>query len=139
MTEPHDIAPRVRSLISERIESFEQLEVLKLLSSQPTRDWTAAAVGRELRIDADLAAMALHSLAVRELVVMRRSEREPTFRFGSANPSLSLAAEDLLRAYADDPLGIVRLLSANAIERVRTAATRAFSDAFLYRKDKKDG
>jgi hypothetical protein len=45
----------------------------------------------------------------------------------------------LIAAYREYPIPIIKLMTANAIERLRTAALRTFADAFLLRKDKDRG
>ena len=45
----------------------------------------------------------------------------------------------LERLYRDEPIQIMQLMSANAIERLRTSTIRAFADAFVVRKDKGRG
>ena len=60
-----------------------------------------------------------------------------TYRVQSEEAEATI--ERLARAYKDQPMPVIKLMSANAIERVRTAALRTFADAFLIRKDKKDG
>jgi hypothetical protein len=51
----------------------------------------------------------------------------------------SCAVNDAARfAYTQNPARVLRLLSANAIERVRTSAVHAFADAFVLRKQDRD-
>ena len=45
----------------------------------------------------------------------------------------------LVEVYEEQPIEIIKLMSANAIERVRTAALRAFADAFVLHKGKDNG
>lgn len=45
----------------------------------------------------------------------------------------------LASVYTSRPIDIMRLMSANAIERVRTAALRTFAEAFVIRKDGRGG
>jgi hypothetical protein len=63
----------------------------------------------------------------------------PEFRYAPATVALDAGVSALARAYADQRLEIMKLISANAIERLRTAAIRAFSDSFLIRRKRRDG
>jgi len=45
----------------------------------------------------------------------------------------------LVEVYEEQPIEIIKLMSTNAIERVRTAALRAFADAFVLHKGKDNG
>jgi hypothetical protein len=47
--------------------------------------------------------------------------------------------KDLAEAYGARRLEVMRALSKNAVERVRTSAIRMFADAFLIGRKKKDG
>jgi hypothetical protein len=47
--------------------------------------------------------------------------------------------EQLIALYDAQPIETVKHVSANAIERVRTAAFRAFADAFVIRRSKDNG
>jgi hypothetical protein len=44
----------------------------------------------------------------------------------------------LERVYAEQRLAVIKLMSDNAIERLRTGAARAFVDAFLIGRKKND-
>ncbi len=44
----------------------------------------------------------------------------------------------LERAYAERPILIIQLMSANAIERLRNVALHTFADAFVLNKKDKD-
>jgi hypothetical protein len=45
----------------------------------------------------------------------------------------------LLEVYESNRIELMMLLSANAIERMRTGALRAFADAFVIGRNRKDG
>ena len=45
----------------------------------------------------------------------------------------------LERAYRDEPIQIMQLMSTNAIDRLRTSTIRAFADAFVVGKDRNRG
>jgi hypothetical protein len=55
---------------------------------------------------------------------------------GSRAAGLEMTIARLATVYAARPIEIIRLMTSNAIERVRTAALRTFVDAFVLRKDK---
>ena len=124
----------VRALLRERIESYEQLEVLFALRND-RREQTAQEMSVQLAIDRTLADSTLAELQAQGLAELRGRDPEPRYLYAPANPQLDQAVAHLARLYAEQPIAILKILSANAIRRVRTGALRAFADAFILRKD----
>jgi hypothetical protein len=136
MTES-EIPAAVRMLLLERIHSYEQLESLLYLHGRRGEPCPAEVVAAALRIAADATVQALEELVANELVVAHRASGT-VFRYSAATAALDASVAELARAYADQRLGVMKLMSAYAIERLRTGAIRAFSDSFLIGR-KKDG
>lgn len=133
----------VNELLRARIESFEQLEVLLLLHRRADEGWTAASVSGELHIGVPVASDALDHLCRGNLLDVRVGKDALVFRFAPGTPELASAVELLVTRHQERRLDVVRMLSAHAMERVRTSAIRLFADAFLIGsasgKGKKDG
>ena len=134
-----ELPEEVRKLLRDHIASYEQLELLLLLRAELEHAWTAEALSARLRIPASLALLALDELQTDGLVGARGRGREKQYAYLTQSNHVEAALEHLVTAYREHPIPILRQMSANAIERVRTAALRTFSDAFILRKDKKDG
>jgi hypothetical protein len=129
----------VLALLHDEIESFEQIEVLLLLHQQRAKVWTVASVCSDLGIESSLAVEALeHLCSVRLLEVVPGAEIR-RFRYAPGAPELAQAVTELADAYRDRRIEVMRLLGANAVDRVRTKAIRLFADAFLIGGKKKDG
>ena len=128
-----------QAFVSEHIESFEQLELLLLLRSDPDGYWTADAFARLTRTALPLIMPALEALQTHGLVRVRAAAGEPSYLYGPMDPQLDAAVGALAQIYDERPIEIIKLMSANAIGRLRTAAIRAFADAFLFRKSKDSG
>ena len=56
----------------------------------------------------------------------------------ASSEAIDATIEALARVYEERRLDVIKRMTANAIERVRTAAIRTFSDAFLLRRKKDD-
>lgn len=135
---PESVIPEnVRRLLNERVHGYAAIEALLLLSSDPERVWTAPEIAAELKIANADADEALRALVLGELA-SETDEGEDSFIFRASVPGLADAVNDLGLAYSQNRVQIMRLMSTNAIERVRTSAARAFADAFVFGK-KKDG
>ncbi len=115
-------------LLARHIHTFEQLEVLRLLVRDPSRGWDARAVSGDLLIPEEASADALDHLSATGLVTRSADGPAPQFRYSPGNRALDRAAARLTEAYDLSPLEIVRVLAANAVERVRSAAVSAFAD-----------
>jgi hypothetical protein len=109
------------------------------LLRRETTDWTAQRLSAHLKISPSLTEAALADLLSRGLVDSPLGSSQVRFTGGSRAPELEATVARLAGVYAARPIAIIRLMTANAIERVRTAALRTFADAFVLRKDKDDG
>jgi hypothetical protein len=121
----------VQALLRDRVESFEAIEVLLLLRRCREQAWTPDAVARELSIEPAIAAEALDHLRRGNLLAARADGATMLFNYHPGDASLEAAVQGLARAYDENRLEVIKLMSANAIERVRTSAMKAFADAFL--------
>lgn len=124
-----ELSEPVRALLR-RIESYEQLEVVLALAHEPSRAWPLAVVLERSRLSEELAQEALEQLVSAGLLT--RASPEEGWRL--ADPELQRLAPQLLAAYRDNVVGVIRELTENALERVRTAALRTFADAFVVRR-----
>ena len=79
------------------------------------------------------------SLVSRELVTESRDGGTVTYALGGARAGLDAAVSTLAHVVADSRLTVIRIMNANAVERLRTKAARAFSDAFLMRTRRDNG
>ncbi len=117
----------------EHIDSYEQLEILLLLRLEATEAWSELRIGERLGLSATLTSDAVTALIAHGLV--RRQGDGPRCAFAPSSEALDEAVTALARSYTSQRLEIVRLMSANAIKRMRTDTLRAFADAFVLRRD----
>ena len=139
MSSTEDLPEDVRALLNEHIESYEQLEVLLLLRRERYEEWTIEGLAARLHLREELIGSALEGLKAGGLVVATSATSAPRFAYRPASSGLDAAAGRLDREYAERPIRIIQLMSANAIERVRTAALHTFADAFVLKKKDSDG
>lgn len=127
------IPQEVQAFIADHIESVVQLEVLLLLHAAPQRVFSAAEIGRELRIDAAWAAQQLVNLCSRGVLTCTGTT-DPVYRYGPRTPEMDRAVADLAQAYADRRVTVIGLIFSKPVDKIRT-----FADAFRLRKDKPGG
>jgi hypothetical protein len=126
----------VRNLLRDHVTSFECLELLLLLHRRP-EPAGAEVLARDTGIAVELVIAALAALESSQLV--RPNATEPTaFRFAPATADLARAVDDLERLSRDDRAAVMSEMSVNAIGRIRSGTLRAFSDAFVFGKKKRD-
>jgi len=131
-----DISEELRAFLLEYVHTYEQLETLFLLYEHAGQDWTADAVSEQLKIPDALAADTLLELSA-NLVLERVGTSPSSYRLSRSD--VRSMVQSLSHLYKEHRLGVMQLMNANAIERVRTGALRAFSDAFIIGGRKKDG
>jgi hypothetical protein len=137
VTDASDLPDDVRTLLQEHIESYEQLETLLLLRRERYEEWTTEGLAARLRVRAELVEAALAGLKAGGLVEATGAA-PMRFAYRPASSGLDAAASRLEREYAERPILIIQLMSANAIERLRTAALHTFADAFVLKKKDND-
>lgn len=123
-----EIPEDVRRFLREQVEGYEQLELLLLLQRTPGRTWTAEQLAAELRIPDTVADPALSDLARRKILLTEGEGRAQTFH---CRPELKELMQRLAQTYDQKRLEVIQLMNAYSMERVRTAAARAFADAFV--------
>lgn len=132
---PHNVV----TLLRERIESFEQLEILLLVHAERQRNWTAETVANALKITVAIATEALDHLCRKSLLDVRVGNAQLLFRFAPATPALDEDVAALAKVSRDRRVDVMSALSSNAVERMRTSTIRLFADAFLIGRGKKNG
>ena len=129
----------VQRLVREQVRTYDALEVVLFLHRESGRRWRPAEVAAAVRLSEDVAATVLNELAQHHLVVGAAGPKGPAFRLNTERAEVASAVSQLAAAWDAHRLALIRLLNANALERLRTGAARALSDAFLFNKRKNDG
>jgi hypothetical protein len=134
---PETLPTAVRAFLREFVETYEELEVLLLLHRRGGEAWTPLRLAEQTGHPGEAIAEALDLLALAGCVAERRSPGDPVV-YRPRDAAQAAAIGELALAYERNPVPIIKLMSANAIERVRNAAIHRFADAFVIGR-KKDG
>lgn len=126
------IQPHVRAFIAGHVDSVLQLELLLLLAApaHAARDWSAADLAHELRIDPAWVEGQLKAMSAQGLLDAGAATAA-AYRYHPRSTELAQAVSDLARAYADRRVTVIGLIFAKPTEKLRT-----FADAFRIRKDR---
>lgn len=112
------------------IESIDQLEILRVLGEQPTREWTPATLAGEVQATPPAIAAHVAALQARGLLTSVQQGGELVCQYGPHTPELQQLVSRLLQLYKERPVTLIRLVYARASGRLR-----AFADAFRLRKE----
>lgn len=141
MTDSTNSLPEaLQNFLRAHVESYEQLNILILFSAQPERLWEIKAIASELRIPEASAEEAARFLCRQSLLTVQVGMRALLFVYKPRSTELDELVKALAQAYREQGVEVMRLMTANAIERLRLKAIRSFSDAFIVApKKNKDG
>jgi hypothetical protein len=128
-----NIPERVKAFIADHIHSLGQLEILLLLQRNPSKEFDAAEVAGELRIERSWASPRLADLKTRGILISN-SAAQPKYRYEPNSPALLRTIDELASIYLSHRVSITTLIFAKPPE-----ALRSFADAFRIRKERSDG
>jgi hypothetical protein len=135
-----EVPADLQRFLHEYLESLEQLEILVLLQRRADYAWSAPEVADELRIRDSVAEEELRRLCDRGVLTLVGSASHPSFRYGPISETLAQMTQRLVETYGAQRVAIMKLMTANAIQRLRAGALGMFSNAFVFRKpEKPDG
>jgi hypothetical protein len=123
---PNDL----KRFILTSVPSVPHLEAALMMHAQPGVGRTAAEVAARLYVPEQVAIDLLQSLFAAG-ILKRDAEPSPRYRFEPGNPALDETLAALAQAYADDLVGVTKLIH----DATQKNAQR-FADAFKLRKDR---
>lgn len=137
MTDESALPPGVREFLLSNIESYEQLEVLLLLGASPELAWRITAIAQKSRLPESIVADAVRHLCSKGLVSSAPGGIEG-FHHAPASPATKEVVARLMEFYEARPLELMKVMTANSIERLRANAAGAF-DALLTGRKQDEG
>jgi hypothetical protein len=126
-----EVNDAVWQLLLEKVDSFEKLEVLALVSASAAR-WTVRTAATQLKLPEPLVQSALLDLSAASLLEKDGAE----FRYQPANTELAATSAALVELYNDDRIRVLNVLTSAALDRIRGSAAHAFANAFRLRGKK---
>ena len=127
----------VRDLLRERVHALEHIEILLRLREQAPSAQGIAALAAAVRVSESLVESALAHLVQHGLVAPAAEPR--AFLYAPDAPQVAAAVDALAACYPECRVEVLRLISSNAIERLRSGSLKIFAEAFRLRRKKKDG
>ncbi|MFO0664842.1 MAG: hypothetical protein U0174_12875 [Polyangiaceae bacterium] len=130
MTTDESMSIDVREFLRAHIASFEELEILVFLIRNEA-DVTTAQIEEALPIRASMVDAAILSL-VRSSVAEEVGPNR--YRYAPSTQALESTTRKLAQAYAERPVTVIKALTADAIDRLRSSAVHTFVDPAIVRK-----
>ncbi len=127
----------LREFLRTCVPSYEALEILLLMAQEPPKAWHAAELSAACKLADDLVGLALESLCAAGLLEVLEPSGQRGYRFAPESDALGARVVELGRAYDEQRLLVIRLMSENALERLRGAAVSRLAEAFLFERRKK--
>ncbi len=127
MAEP--LPADVLELLQQRVGSLEELEVLLLLRRTREREWEVFEIARALGLPDAIVDTTVTTLRSHDFLVT--SSPPGRYRYATRPAEVAAVVDRLATVYDERRLEVMRVLSARALERVRSSAARAFAEAFV--------
>jgi predicted transcriptional regulator len=126
------------AFMRDHVSTYEELDTLLFLASSPARAWSCEEIAESLNVTVDSIETALDALlVVGNLVQTEQQSGRSTFRYAPGSDFVRDQVAHLQRAYAEERMDVVQVMTANAMERVRSSAARRLADAFRFERSKK--
>jgi len=126
----------IRRFFAGYVETFEDLKVLAWLVEGAARGRaTAERVAEETLLPEPVASESLARLVAKGLIASDVGRK--TFRYVPVDAALGATLDMALERYRRNPVEIIGFMTANAIDRVKTAALRTFAESFRIRGPRK--
>jgi len=134
VSDPAGVSQEVISFLADHIDTVLELELLLLLRAQPARNWSAADLANQLKIDPAFAAAQLDKFHQRKLLARDAAgadQQSFAYRYAPAAPQLDATVVAVAAAYVSHRVSIIGLIFSKP-----TSTLKTFADAFRIRKDK---
>lgn len=115
----------VRQFLLSSIASVEQLEILRVLGEDPSREWSSDEIREPAQVSPDSIRTHLQALEARGLIACRYSESQVFCQYGPHSKALDENVQKMLDLYRQRPVTMIRLVYERS-----SAALREFADAF---------
>ncbi len=125
----------LRQFLLAHVETHEELEVLLLLFRTRDAVLRLGQIFAAVTVPEETCRVALAALCQKGLIAERGEG--PGYQYACTEASSTAHVERLEHTYQGARVLLIQIMNNNAVERVRTSARRAFSDAFRSRDPKK--
>lgn len=127
----------LQNFITTYIGSVEQLEILLLLYSDPTKAWCPAELSRRFRSSLDSVSARLQGLLNNGLVTRIEENPGPKFKYHSPSDSINERVQELSACYAQKRSTIINMIYTGNSRVGASGAVQNLADAFKIKQEDK--
>ena len=120
----------VKDFLYANIDSVDQLEVLRVVVSDPQKEHSALSLTQELQISPQAVEAHVNALAARGLLAIT-NQQPLTCKNGPQSQELEAGVQELVRTYVERPVSLIKMVYERPKEQIKT-----FADAFRLKKEK---
>jgi hypothetical protein len=133
-----DLDPqKLRQFLFDHVETHEELQILMWFQQHSGSSATEGQIAADTGISTALVTEALERLTAAGMLASHLST-PGAFHYDPKEPAVHEMLQRVVAIYREDPRSVIELMTANALQRLRASASRAFADAFRLRKRKDD-
>lgn len=123
---------KLKQFLLDHVETLEELQILVWFHRHSGASATDTQIAEETAISLTLVSEALERMANSR--ILSSTDSQPVaFRYDPADAVVHETLQEVLARYLEDPRAVMQVMTANAIERLRASAMRAFAEAFRIR------
>lgn len=111
----------------ERVASYDALQLLLYLRAASPQSYESAALCQYVMVSQETIAAALQQLHSARLLVQEHRGTSFVYRYAPANAEMAALVDELARCCADRPLALVRVMTMNALQRLRGRSVDRFA------------
>lgn len=100
----------VRQLLDSHIDSIEQLEILRVLGEDATREWRDDEIATQTQSTTEMAQTNLFALEARGMLMCVQRDGSVACRFGPHSAELEARIRRLLASYQHRPVTMIRIV-----------------------------
>jgi hypothetical protein len=122
-----DVLPdSLRTFLEERVEHYEDLQLLLFLRARAGAWWNSGAIGKHLVVTAETVDSSLERLLRSALIDVAQGDTGRVYRYRLRDGPSASIVDKLAAACAERPLAVIKAMTGNALERLRARSVRTF-------------
>jgi hypothetical protein len=126
----HLLPDEIRKFVDEYITSVDRIEILRVLSERPDREYRIDELSKEIQAPRDRVIGEVTSMQAQGLLATEMQSDSISAKYSPRNAVIAGQLEKLIALYRERPVTMIRFVYERAHARLR-----AFSDAFKFRKE----
>lgn len=116
----------LRTFLQERIEHYEDLQLLLFLRAKAGAWWNSSAIAKHLAVASETIEGSLERLLRSALIDSAEGDASRVYRYSQRDTATAPIVDKLADACAEHPLAVIKAMTGNALERLRARSVGTF-------------